>query len=147
MMENLTVILQNMSERLEELESTLAEENRQLSQAQINPVSLQVVSDNKSRLLSAVNFFDEQRRQEEVQRRFTQPYAGHRQLSSAWEGITRVVKKCNELNQQSYQLLEMHLKKANDVKKLVSQATPSSLYGESGDRRPQEAGNAYRISV
>ncbi len=146
-MENFTVILHNMVKRLDELDSTLAEENRQLSQAQINPVSLQMISDNKSRLLAAINFYDEQRRQEEKQLRITPPFAHQREPAVLWEHITGVVKKCNEMNQQSYQLLEMHLKRVNDVKKLVSQVASSPLYGARGDRGQQDSGTVYRISV
>lgn len=50
---------------LDELEGTLLEEVSQLSRARINPVSLQVISDNKSRLLAAINFYDEERKHAE----------------------------------------------------------------------------------
>lgn len=146
-MENFTAILHNMVKRLDELDSTLAEENRQLSQAQINPVSLQVISDNKSRLLAAINFYDEQRRQEETQLRIAPPFVRHREPAALWERITRIVKKCNEQNQQSFQLLEMHMKRVSDVKKLVSQVASSPMYGASGGSGQQDSGTMYRISV
>ncbi|MCL6744343.1 flagella synthesis protein FlgN [Kosakonia sp. YIM B13605] len=148
MMENLPVILNKLYKLLGELEATLVEEIGQLSRAQINPVSLQVISDNKSRLLSAINFYDEQRKQEEKQHKLTFPYPRHSELATLWDRITVVVRKSAELNQKSYQLLNMHMKKMNDFKKIVSQTTTTAqLYGESGNRSNDASGNVYRISV
>ncbi|MDN2485603.1 MULTISPECIES: flagella synthesis protein FlgN [Kosakonia] len=148
MMENLPVILNKLYTLLGELEATLVEEIGQLSRAQINPVSLQVISDNKSRLLSAINFYDEQRKQEEKQHQLTFPYPRHSELATLWDRITVVVRKSAELNQKSYQLLNMHMKKMNDFKKIVSQTTATAqLYGESGNRSNDASGNVYRISV
>lgn len=148
MMENLPVILNKLYKLLGELEATLVEEIGQLSRAQINPVSLQVISDNKSRLLSAINFYDEQRKQEEKQHKLTFPYPRHSELAALWDRITVVVRKSAELNQKSYQLLNMHMKKMNDFKKIVSQTTTTAqLYGESGNRSNDASGNVYRISV
>lgn len=147
-MENLSVILQKLTGLLEELESTLVEENGQLSRAQINPISLQIISDNKSRLLAAINFYDEQRKQEENQQSVASPYPHKPTLAALWRGITLVVKKSSELNQKNYQLLEMHMKKVNDVKQIVSRATSTTqLYGQSGNHSNDGSGNVYRISV
>lgn len=147
-MENLPVILNKLYTLLGELEATLVEEIGQLSRAQINPVSLQVISDNKSRLLSAINFYDEQRKQEEKQHHLASPYPRHAELATLWDRITVVVRKSAELNQKSYQLLNMHMKKMNDFKKIISQTTATAqLYGESGNRNNDGSGNVYRISV
>lgn len=148
MMENLQVVLNKLYTLLDELETTLKEEIRQLSHAQINPISLQIISDNKSRLLSSINFYDEQRKREEKQLNIASPYPQQPELAAHWENITRVVKKSNELNQKSYQLLEMHMKKVNDFKKIVQQtAVSGSLYGQSGNPDSDGSSNAYRISV
>ncbi|MGP3590913.1 flagella synthesis protein FlgN [Vagococcus sp. WN89Y] len=148
MMENLQVVLNKLYTLLDELETTLTEEIRQLSHAQINPISLQIISDNKSRLLSSINFYDEQRKREEKQSNLASPYTQQPELAAQWESITRVVKKSNELNQKSYQLLEMHMKKVNDFKKIVKQtAVAGSLYGQSGNHNSDGSVNAYRISV
>ncbi|WLI76350.1 flagellar export chaperone FlgN [Kosakonia sp. H02] len=147
-MENLPVILNKLYSLLEELEGTLAEEISQLSRAQINPISLQIISDNKSRLLAAINFYDEQRKQEEKQHRIASPYSQKPKLAALWNNITRVVRKSGELNQKSYQLLEMHMKKVNEVKQVVNRATSSAqLYGQSGNPSNDGSGNVYRISV
>jgi len=148
MMENLQVVLNKLYTLLDELETTLTEEIRQLSHAQINPISLQIISDNKSRLLSSINFYDEQRKREEKQLQIASPYPQQPELAAQWENVTRVVKKSNELNQKSYQLLEMHMKKVNDFKKIVKQtAVAGSLYGQSGNHDSDGSVNAYRISV
>ncbi|MDR0805361.1 MAG: flagellar export chaperone FlgN [Enterobacteriaceae bacterium] len=147
-MKDLQTTLMRLQSLLEELESTLLEEIKQLSQAQVNPVSLQVVSDSKSRSLSAINFYDEQRKQAEKQRQLAAPYSQHPKLAARWNKILHVVKHTSELNQQSFQLLEIHMKKMNELKKLVQQAGAApSLYGENGDRDQKNSGNSYHISV
>ena len=147
-METLPVILNKLYSLLQELESTLAEEISQLSRAQINPVSLQIISDNKSRLLSAINFYDDQRKQEEKLLHTASPYTQRPQLAAMWSDITRVVKKSAEQNQRSYQLMEMHMKKVKEIKQVVARATSSAqLYGQSGNPSNDGSGNVYRVSV
>ncbi|HCW46140.1 MAG TPA: flagellar biosynthesis protein FlgN, partial [Erwiniaceae bacterium] len=60
-MDTLQATLNKLQETLNELDVVLVEEVKQLSGAQINPVSLQRISDRKSRLLSTVAYYDEQR--------------------------------------------------------------------------------------
>lgn len=148
MMENLRTILGKLHNLLGELEEILVEEIRQLSRAQVNPVSLQIVSDNKSRLLSAINFYDEQRRQEEKNLLTEAPYPDQPLLSGLWESVYQAVRQSSELNQKSFHLLELHMQKLNAFKKIVAQSGAApALYGEQGNADHNNAGSTCRISV
>ncbi|XTZ39312.1 flagella synthesis protein FlgN [Salmonella enterica] len=148
MMENLPLTLNKLLRLVKELEGTLTEEIRQLSHAQVNPIALQIISDNKSRLLSAINFYDVQRKDLEKKHQMASPYAQHPALATLWGDLTQIVRRASELNQRSFHLLEMHMKKMNDIKQLINQSSPSaSLYGESGNQNNDGARNICRISV
>lgn len=147
-MESLSVTLNTLYDVLKELEGTLAEEINQLSQLHINPVSLQMISDNKLRLLSSINFFDEQRKKEGRELQLDSPYLLHPPLKVLWENITLTIKKSGQLNQKSFQLLEMHMKKVNEIKKIVkASAASATLYGENGYESDNASGKVYRISI
>ena len=57
-MDKLYPILTQMKTSLDELEAIMIEEVNQLNRTQINPVSLQVLADNKSQLLSTIQYYD-----------------------------------------------------------------------------------------
>ena len=61
--ENFSSILNKLHSALIELEALLIEEVSQLRKVQINPVSLQIISDNKKQLLSTISHYDEMRKQ------------------------------------------------------------------------------------
>lgn len=64
-MDKLYPILTQMKTSLDELEAIMIEEVNQLNRAQINPVSLQVLADNKNQLLTTIQYYDDMRRQQE----------------------------------------------------------------------------------
>ncbi|QLA68119.1 flagellar export chaperone FlgN [Enterobacter pasteurii] len=147
-MKNLNDILVRMQTLLTELEAVLTEEIKQLSRLQINPVSLQVVSDNKSRLLSAINFYDRQRKEEERISYVKAPYIKEHALATLWDKITRSVKHANELNQKSFRLFEIHMHKINELKKVLNQpGITLALYNENGQTNSKNSGNNYNISI
>lgn len=148
MKDQLEKILIKLQTLLDELEGTLLEEVSQLSRARINPVSLQVISDNKSRLLAAINFYDEERKHAEKNAQLNLPYKNNSRLATRWEGITQVLRRSSDLNQKSNQLLEIHMERVTTLRKLIVQTgSIPSLYGEDGDHSYHRAGNSYRISV
>lgn len=64
-MDKLYPILAQMKTSLDELEAIMIEEVNQLNRTQINPVSLQVLADNKNQLLTTLQYYDDMRRQQE----------------------------------------------------------------------------------
>lgn len=131
-----------------ELEAILTEEMNQLGRPQINPVSLQIISDTKSRLLSTIGYYDEMRSQEEHRLNLAAPYENHEAFATLWKNITHHVKTSNQLNKQIATLLEMHMQKANDLKNMVNEVdNRASTYGVDGISRQAASGKIYNISI
>ncbi|NIY48699.1 flagella synthesis protein FlgN [Cedecea colo] len=147
-MENLRVILLKMHDSMVELEAILTEEMNQLARPQINPVSLQIISDTKSRLLSTIGYYDEMRVQEEHSLNLAAPYEAHKAFAALWKNITQHARDANELNKKIATLLEMHMQKTNDLKKMVNQADNRiSTYSADGSSRQTTSGKIYNISI
>lgn len=148
MMENLNAILEKISELIAELEAILAEEARQLRRPQINPVSLQIVSDTKSKLLSSISYYDEIRGQEEKRLGIAAPYHDHSTLTACWRNIRELASQANMLNQQIYALLNMHMQKTSDLQDVVSQAGKElTTYDADGACKNNTAGKVYNLSI
>ncbi|CAM3980921.1 flagellar export chaperone FlgN [Rahnella bruchi] len=147
-MENLRSILLKLQDSLGELEAILVEEVNQLRRIQINPVSLQIVSDSKSQLLATITHYDDLRKQQEKSLHLSAPYQQNARFASYWNNITRKVKNSNELNIKIYELLELHMQKTDNLKKLVNNAgATSSLYSQEGQSNTPPSGKVYNISV
>lgn len=147
-MENLSFILENIHQATAELALILTEELNQLNRPQINPVLLQIVTDNKSRLLSTIAHYEEQRKAQESSLKIVAPYKQSTSLSALWSLVKTQVKKANALNQEIYGLLDMHLQKTNSLKRLVNTTgTTMSLYGSDGQSNNVHAGRIYNITI
>lgn len=147
-MENLRSILIKMHDSIAELETILAEELNQLGRPQINAVSLQIVSDTKSRLLSTIGYYDEMRTQEEGRLKIAAPYLEQSSLSVLWNNIARGVSISNGINKKVATLLEMHMQKANDLKSMVNQVgNRASTYSPDGISNNPSSGKIYNISI
>ncbi|ROP58295.1 flagella synthesis protein FlgN [Enterobacter sp. BIGb0383] len=147
-MNSLRATLSKMQHLLEELESVLSEELSQLKRPQVNPVSLQMLSDSKSRLLSAINFYDEQRKTEENLAGIIAPYPHHAPLRASWSKIVAIVAVTKKLNLSVYPLIEIHMQKAASLKNMVNKAgSGTSLYNAHGKSQDQDTGKAYNITI
>ncbi|MEZ3500056.1 flagella synthesis protein FlgN [Pantoea sp. KPR_PJ] len=147
-MNNLRNTLNNMQQLLQELEIVLAEELNQLNRAQVNPVALQMLSDSKSRLLSAINFYDEQRKAEERQAGIAAPYGQHPGLKRLWDNIIATVRVTKEMNNNACPLIELQMKKAAMLKNMVSKASAATaIYSAEGRTQETPKGKAYSINI
>lgn len=147
-MNHLRHTLECMQQLLAELHSVLQQEQAQLQRAQVNPVALQALSDRKSRLLSALHFFDEQRRQQEKALNIAAPYSAFNDLKPRWEDITAAARLTKEMNIALYPLLELQMKKATALNQLAARAgAGTALYRADGTSRNSLKGQAYKITV
>ncbi|EEF2419629.1 TPA: flagellar export chaperone FlgN [Salmonella enterica subsp. enterica serovar Muenchen] len=148
-MEKLISILDKLQVLLIQLEELQSEELKQLSWSQITPVSLQAISDSKSQLLSAINFYDELRRSYEKENNLFAPYSSSSdQLTIKWSGILKTVSSTSQLNQKTGQLLSVHLEKVNELKKLVNEKNIElTIYEKHGAQSIEITRKNYNISV
>lgn len=147
-MENLALILEKMYGALCELETTLLEENTQLSGSQIDPVSLQVVTDKKSRLLAAIAHHDARRQEEETLLRQRAPYADNRDLATRWQQIHQLTARLSELNQRSGLLLEKQQENVRQLQDVMNKTRVGQMtYGSDGQSRTGVSGRSFNINV
>ncbi len=147
-MDKLFPILSQMKTSLEELEAIMIEEVNQLNRPQINPVSLQVLTDNKSQLLSTIQYYDELRQQEELELKTAAPYHHQTRLFTCWQQVIATVQNTKNLNLKVEELLSMHMMKNERLKKVVESAGGgNNLYGAGGESHSTTTGRAYNISV
>lgn len=147
-MEILQTTLNTLQETLNELEAVLTEEIKQLSYAQVNAVALQQLSDNKSRLLSALAWHDEQRKQTEKRLRLQAPYAQQPVLAECWEKLLRTTEKAREMNLQTSYLLDMHMQKVQSLSQAINRAVASpGLYNAGGQSENGGNARAYNITI
>lgn len=147
-MENLRVTLTELELLLDQMETLLTEEIKQLSLIRVNPVALQSISDNKSRLLSSIDFYDKQRQQIEANGDMVAPYKNSPELSSLWESVVAKTKNANELNHRSFVLLEVHMQKMDQLKKLFKDVGGNNtIYASSGKAEDNSPGQMYNISI
>ncbi|WP_435952277.1 flagella synthesis protein FlgN [Dryocola sp. BD626] len=147
-MDKLFPILSQMKTSLDELEAIMIEEVNQLNRPRINPVSLQVLTDNKSQLLSTIQYYDELRQQEEQELKIGAPYRQQTKLFSCWQQVTQKVQNTKSLNMKVEELLSVHMKKNERLKKVVETAGGgNNLYGSAGEASSTTTGRVYNISV
>lgn len=147
-MDKLYPILAQMKTSLDELEAIMIEEVNQLNRAQINPVSLQVLTDNKSQLLSTIQYYDEMRRQQEQQSAIEAPYQAQMKLFNCWQLVTEKVRNTKALNQKVESLLQSHMQKNQHMQKVVDHiGQTNTLYGPAGESSLAPTGRKYNISI
>lgn len=147
-MDKLYPILAQMKTSLDELEAIMIEEINQLSRAKINPVSLQVLSDNKSQLLSSIQYYDEIRHRQELLSSMRAPYSQHGKLFTCWNLISERVHNTKELNVKIETLLQKHMKKNQHMLKAVEHTGYLDiLYDPAGNSKQASIGHKYDISI
>lgn len=148
-MDKLYPILAQMKTSLDELEAIMIEEVNQLNRAQINPVSLQVLTDNKSQLLSTLQYYDELRRQQEPLSAMVAPYHQQAKLATCWQLVTEKVRNTKALNLEVESLLQSHMQKNQRMQKIVEQVghNTNTLYGPAGESSQAPTGRKFNISI
>lgn len=146
--ENLRTILLKLHTALTDLEALLIEEVAQLRRTKINPVSLQVVSDNKKQLLSTIGHYDELRKQQETVLKIASPYQNNPRIAAAWDEITAKIRASNELNGKVAQLLEIHMQKSHQLAELMEKSGSAvPVYAANGYSSINKTGKVYNFSV
>ncbi len=133
-MDKLYPILAQMKTSLDELEAIMIEEVNQLNRSQINPVSLQVLADNKNQLLTTLQYYDDMRREQEKTSGTEAPYPGLGKLFASWQQVHEKVRSTKALNQKVESLLQSHIKKNQHIQKVIDHVgNTNSLYGPAGE--------------
>jgi len=147
-MNNLQSVLEKMQHSVCELELLQVEELKQLEQVSINPVSLQMITDMKSQLLSRLRYHDELRMAEEEKLQIKAPYEKHVNLSKQWCKTREHIDKCNILSKKVFVLLDMHMNKTRKINTIINNnKSELSIYSAQGTKSASPQGKIYNLSI
>jgi len=137
-----------MQTLLDELKPVISEELSQLNCLQPNPVMLQMLADNKSRLLSTINFYEAQRKTKESELGTAAPYEHQSLLKPLWQSILVSARIASDLNAAIYPILELQMQKAVALQSMVKQVNPcAALYTADGKSHQNITGKACNINI
>ncbi|REF28570.1 flagella synthesis protein FlgN [Xenorhabdus cabanillasii] len=108
-MEELQLLLEQQSAHLHSLSTTMAEEQRILSEGFIEANHLHRVTEQKTFLLSALDHAERKRQQLNETLKVNAPYADHEILAVLWDQISQSVERIRDLNAHNGFLLDQHI--------------------------------------
>ncbi|MEX0447308.1 flagella synthesis protein FlgN [Xenorhabdus sp. SGI246] len=146
-MEELQLLLEQQSARLHSLSTTIAEEQRILSEGFIEANQLHRVTEQKTFLLSALDHAERKRQQLNETLKVNAPYADHEILAVLWDQISQSVERIRNLNAHNGFLLDQHIELNSQAMAFLKSHHSPSLYGADGQARHNSALSGHKISV
>ncbi|QKJ86753.1 Flagellar biosynthesis protein FlgN [Paramixta manurensis] len=138
-MNNLTAVLDKMLDVLTSLNAVMDEEQQQLSVGHINSRLLQRITEDKSSLLSTLNYLDELRRQMEKQNGLQAPYHSHPVLTRSWQLIQQRTQTLRDTNTHNGLLLNQQMHFNQQALAILKPHHSQSFYGPDGQTTPDVA--------
>ncbi|MDL4914139.1 MAG: flagellar export chaperone FlgN [Enterobacterales bacterium endosymbiont of Blomia tropicalis] len=136
-MNTLLTTLDKMQEVLSSLASLLNEEQHQLSAGQINSNLLQRITEDKSALLSTLNYLDEMRRAAETHLQIQAPYDGQSDMSHRWQHIQQYTRRLQDSNVHNGLLLQHQIRFTQDALEVLKPHQTQAFYGPDGRGKGQ----------
>ncbi len=131
-MDNLLITLDKMQDVLTSLAVVMDEEQQQLSAGQINGNLLQRISEDKSALLTTLNYLDEMRRTTEKTLGTQAPYGDHRDRESRWMRIQQHTRRLRDANTHNGILLQHQIGFTNEALAVLRPHQTQAFYGPDG---------------
>ncbi len=114
-MSNLQTTLDKMQDVLASLSAVLEEEQQQLAAGNINSNLLQRITEDKSALLSTLNYLDEMRRTAEQSQATSAPYRGQNDMARRWDTIQQHSRRLQDANVHNGLLLQHQIRYTQDA--------------------------------
>ncbi|WP_340621973.1 flagella synthesis protein FlgN [Xenorhabdus siamensis] len=146
-MEELQLLLEQQSAHLHSLSTTIAEEQRILSEGFIEANQLHRVTEQKTFLLSALDHAEKKRQQLNEMLKVNAPYADHEILAVLWDQISQSVERIRDLNAHNGFLLDQHIELNSQAIAFLKSHHSPSLYGADGQARHNSTLSGHKISV
>lgn len=131
-MSNLLTTLDKMQEVLSSLADLLNEEQHQLSAGHINSNLLQRITEDKSALLTTLNYLDEMRRTTETSLNTKAPYRGQSDMSRRWQSIQQHTRRLQDANVHNGLLLQHQIRFTQDALEVLKPHQTQAFYGPDG---------------
>jgi flagella synthesis protein FlgN len=131
-MNSLITALDKMQEVLSSLSKVMKEEHEQLSAGLINSSLLQRITEDKSSLLTTLNYLDGMRRESEKQFRVQAPYRAQPDLARRWQAIEQRTRQLRDNNTHNGMLLNQQVAWNHQALALLKPHQTQSFYGPDG---------------
>ncbi|KTS33371.1 flagellar export chaperone FlgN [Pantoea dispersa] len=131
-MDNLLTTLDKMQDVLSSLNVVMDEEQQQLSAGRINGNLLQRITEDKSALLTTLNYLDEMRRKTELSLGTKAPYRGHSDIARRWHSIQQHTQRLRDANQHNGMLLQHQMTFTEQALLVLKPHQTQSFYGPDG---------------
>ncbi|MER5027810.1 flagellar export chaperone FlgN [Pantoea anthophila] len=131
-MSNLQTTLDKMQDMLASLSAVLEEEQQQLASGNINSNLLQRITEDKSALLSTLNYLDEMRRTAEKSQSVSAPYRGQNDMARRWDVIQQHSRRLQDANVHNGMLLQHQIRYTQDALEVLKPHQTQAFYGPDG---------------
>ena len=131
-MSNLQTTLDKMQDVLASLSAVLEEEQQQLAAGNINSNLLQRITEDKSALLSTLNYLDEMRRTAEQSQATAAPYRGQNDMARRWDTIQQHSRRLQDANVHNGLLLQHQIRYTQDALDVLKPHQTQAFYGPDG---------------
>lgn len=131
-MSNLLTTLDKMQEVIASLADLLNEEQHLLAAGQINSNLLQRITEDKSALLSTLNYLDEMRLTAETSQNTQAPYRGQSDMAHRWQRIQQHTRRLQDANVHNGLLLQHQIRFTEDALKVLKPHQTQAFYGPDG---------------
>ncbi|EHM47254.1 MAG: flagella biosynthesis chaperone FlgN [Yokenella regensburgei] len=126
-MSRLSELLDQMTVILNSLKEVMDAEQQQLSVGSINGSTLQRITEEKSSLLAALDYLEQQRRIEQAAQR-----CANDDIAGRWQIITEKTQHLRDLNQHNGWLLEGQIAMNQQALDVLKPHQDPGLYGKDG---------------
>ncbi|GBU13317.1 flagella synthesis protein FlgN [Enterobacterales bacterium] len=138
--------MQSLVETLQALDLIIHHEQTLLCSGRVNGVALQHITEQKSSLLTTVDYLDKQRREHDVRLKQTAPYSRQPEIANMWKTVVQLSEKLSHINRHNGMLLDKQLAYNNQAMAILNASQTQKLYGPNG--QTSVSGQAVRkISV
>lgn len=138
--------MHSLVETLQALDLIIHHEQTLLCSGRVNGVALQHITEQKSSLLTTVDYLDKQRREHDVRLKQTAPYSRQPEIANMWKTVVQLSEKLSHINRHNGLLLDKQLAYNSQAMAILNASQTQKLYGPNG--QTSVSGQAIRkISV
>jgi|SRR5471030_21999 len=124
--------MNTLVETLQALDLIIHHEQTLLCSGRVNGVALQHITEQKSSLLTTVDYLDKQRREHDVRLKQTAPYSRQPEIAGMWKTVVQLSEKLSHINRHNGMLLDKQLAYNSQAMAILNASQTQKLYGPNG---------------
>jgi len=128
--------MNTLVEVLQSLDVVLNQEQTLLCAGRVNGIALQTITEQKSSLLTTVDYLDAQRRQHDKRLKQNAPYSRLPEIAQQWKKVVEISEKLSRMNQHNGLLINKQLDYNTQALAVLSANNTQNFYGPNGQTKP-----------